>query len=336
MAEVRVRPAIDDADLESAARIIRTVLPESGVTVEAMRWSDRTYPGGARFIGLIDGRPVGAAGVGRVYVFGPEFPGLWTSISVLPEARRRGVGSALYAAVSDHTRAIGKEFLVTMAHEDLPESIEFLAHRGFEERERMASVRLQLATLGAPEIAPPAGIEITTLEARPDLGRATYEVALEALPDIPGDGPQVPVSLEEFLARDVTKPTIPAWGFAVAIEMATDRLVGYASLEVPSGTPTLGWHHMTAVSRAWRGRRVASALKRATIRAAVEHGLEALGGENDVTNAPMREINRRLGYLPRADEIIFHGPLASSSRAERVPGSEPAAQAAPATIERSA
>ncbi|HSL97737.1 MAG TPA: GNAT family N-acetyltransferase [Candidatus Deferrimicrobiaceae bacterium] len=316
MAEVAIRRAKSDEDLETFAAITTMVLPESGVTVDDMRWSDRTYPGGARFIGSLDGLPVGAGGVGRVYVFGPEFPGLWTSLSVLPEARRRGVGDALYRAVSLHARVSGKQFLVAMATEDHPESIAFLRHRGFEERERAKTVRLPLAGLDGPDVAPPPGIEITTLEARPDLAHAIYDVAVEALPDVPGDAPQVPGSLEEFLARDVTKPTIPPWGFAVAVDAATGRPVGYANLAVPGGGLTLGWHHMTAVSRAWRGRGVASALKRATIRAAIEHGLEALEGQNDIQNAPMREINRRLGYLPRADEIIFHGPLAPSADAE--------------------
>jgi GNAT superfamily N-acetyltransferase len=299
-----------DVDLETAARIITTVLPESGVTVEDMRWSDRTYPGGARFIGLLDGRAVGAAGVGRVYVYGPDFAGLWTNMSVLPEARRRGVGSALYGAVSEHTRAAGKAFLLAMTTDDYPEAIEFLTHRGFQERERMKTVRLQLAGLEPPDVAAPEGIEITTLEARPDLEPALYEVTLEVLPDIPGDGPQAPGTLEEFLARDVRKPSIPGWGFGIAVERATGRAIGYASLSIPGGTPTLGWHHMTGVARAWRGRGVAAALKRATIRAAIEHGLDELEGQNDFENTAMREINRRLGYLPRADEIIFQGPLA--------------------------
>lgn len=310
MADVGVRPAQGDDDLALVARIVGTVLPESGVSVEEMHWSDRTYPGGARFIGLLDGQPVGAGGVGRVYVYGPDFPGLWATFSVLPEARRRGVGSALYAAVSAHTRAAGKEFLLAMTTEDHPEAVEFLAKRGFSEHERMKSVRLQLEGLAPPEIPPLEGIEIATLEARPDLGPATYDIAIEALPDIPGNGPQAPGTLEEYLARDVDKPSIPAWGFAVAIEAATGRPVGYASLSIPSGTPTLGWHHMTAVARAWRGRGIATVLKQATITAAITHGLAALEGQNDVDNVAMRAINRKLGYEPRPDEIIFQGPLA--------------------------
>ncbi len=305
-----MRRAESDADLATIAAISTTVLPETGFTVEDMRWSDRTYPGGARFVGLLDGRPVGEAGVGRVYVYGPEFPGFWTQGSVLLEARGQGVGSALYAAVSGHARAAGKEFLLAMATEDHPESIAFLTRRGFEMRERMKSVRLELEDLAPPDIAAPDGVEITFLETRPDLAEALYDVAVEVLPDVPGDGPQAPGTLEEFLERDVRKPSIPAWGVAIALDGSSGRPIGYASITIPGAAPTLAWHHMTAVARAWRGRGVAGALKRATIRAAIDHGLAALEGANDLDNAPMRAVNRRLGYEPRPDEIIFRGPLA--------------------------
>ena len=40
--------------------------------------------------------------------------------------------------------------------------------------------------------------------------------------------------------------------------------------------PSEAWHDMTAVARAWRGRGVAGALKRATIAWAIEHGLDRI------------------------------------------------------------
>ncbi len=55
---------------------------------------------------------------------------------------------------------------------------------------------------------------------------------------------------------------------------------------------------MTAVRPAWRGRGIATALKRATIAWAMEHGVEGLETGNDEENAPMRAINRTLGYAP--------------------------------------
>ena len=66
----------------------------------------------------------------------------------------------------------------------------------------------------------------------------------------------------------------------------------------------------TGVARAWRGRGLARALKAGTIAWALDNGLEALEGSNDIDNAPMRAVNRRLGYEPEPDEIQFRGPLA--------------------------
>jgi RimJ/RimL family protein N-acetyltransferase len=174
----------------------------------------------------------------------------------------------------------------------------------------MKVVRLELAGLEIPDVAPPAGVTISSLEQRPDLVQGVFEVAREALPDIPGEGPTAPLSLEEFRVRDVDRPTIPPGGFAVGIDESTGRVVGYASLMIVPGAPTVAWHGMTAVSRDWRGRGLATALKQATIVWAAANGLEALEGANDIVNAPMRAVNRRLGYQPQPDEIQFRGPLA--------------------------
>jgi mycothiol synthase len=66
---------------------------------------------------------------------------------------------------------------------------------------------------------------------------------------------------------------------------------------------------MTAVARAWRGRGVAIALKRATIRWAIDNGLNELRTSNDPDNAPMRAVNATLGYEPLPDRLLMRGPL---------------------------
>jgi RimJ/RimL family protein N-acetyltransferase len=174
----------------------------------------------------------------------------------------------------------------------------------------MKVVKLELANLERPPIEPPRGVTISSLEAHPELVPGVYDVAREALPDIPGDGPEAPATLEEFRTRDVDRAIIPAGGFVIAIDDATGRVAGYANLMLVPGRATIAWHGMTAVARAWRGRGLARALKAATIAWALDNGLEALEGSNDIDNAAMRAVNRRLGYQPEPDEIQFRGPLA--------------------------
>jgi GNAT superfamily N-acetyltransferase len=303
-----LRAATSEQDLRSLVEIVAATTPEDPTSLEEIRWSDATYPGTLRVVAEVDGRTVGAATVGRIFVYPPEFPAFWATIAVLPSDRRRGIGSALLVAVSDHARAAAKTGLHMRASEARPEGIEFLSHRGFVEHERSKTVRLELAGRRAPEIAMPSGIDLVTLAERPDLVTGVHAVALEAFADIPGgDEPIAAGDLAEFRARDVERPGMRPDAFFVALD--GDEVVGYASLLLLPGSSTVAWHDMTAVRRAWRGRGIAVALKRATIAWAIHQGLTALETGNDEANAAMRAVNARLGYRPLPDELVMRGPL---------------------------
>jgi mycothiol synthase len=307
-----IRAVTADADLERLAVIVNTTSPEDPTTLDELHWSDTTYPGGTRLLADLDGRTVGAATVGRIYVFPPEHPAFWGSIAVLPEARRQGIGERLLLEISDTARAAGKTGLHIRCVEDRPEGIDFLAHRGFTELDRSKTVRLDLAGLVAPALASPPGIAIVSLAARPDLVEGVHAVALETFDDIPGgDDPMAAGDLAEFRARDVDRPSVPKDAFFVAVDTARGRAVGYASLSLLPGSTTTAYHDMTAVLRSFRGRGIARALKHATIDWAVRNGLTTLETGNDEANASMRALNARLGYVPMADEITMRGPLFS-------------------------
>jgi len=95
----------------------------------------------------------------------------------------------------------------------------------------------------------------------------------------------------------------------IAIDRSSGSVVGYANLVFPAGRTDYAYHDMTAVARAWRGRGIALALKRATIGWAIRHGLAYLETGNDPDNAPMRAVNARLGFRPRPDEVTMRGAL---------------------------
>jgi GNAT superfamily N-acetyltransferase len=306
---VAIRPVTSDDDRQALADLVNAVTPEDPTSLDDMAWSDATYPGTTRLLAERDGCPVGAATAGRIYVLPLDHPELWGSIVVLPDARRQGIGARLLAAISDHAAAQGKSGLRFRAWEDRPEGVAFLEHRGYREAERSRMVRLTLAGLEATDAPAPDGVRLTTLADRPDLVGGVHAVALEAFADIPGDEPMAVGDLAEFRARDVDRPGIAPGAFIIAVDPVTDRVVGYASLMLLPGDPTVAWHDMTAVARAWRGRGIATALKRATIDWAIRRGLRALDTGNDVENLPMRSVNARLGYEPLPDEIVMRGPL---------------------------
>jgi GNAT superfamily N-acetyltransferase len=307
---VTLRPATTEDDLAAIVDVFVVVTPETPTSIDDMRWADATYPGTFRVLAERASRVVGVATVGRMFVHPPDFPAYWSTVSVLPGDRRLGVGSTLLAAVSERARTAGKSELILRCSDARPEGVAFLSHRGFREHERNKVVRLDLTGLPAPDIEPPAGIVISTLAERPELIVDVHAVALEAFPDIPGgDEPIEAGDLAEFRARDVERPGTPADAFIVAL--AGDDVVGYANLLMAPGSTTVGWHDMTAVRRAWRGRGIAAALKRATIAWAIRNGLTALDTGNDEANASMRAVNARLGYRPQPDEVFMRGPLFS-------------------------
>ncbi len=309
-------PIVDAAGIDTYVRIRTAVTPENPDSADQVAWENATYPGEVwRLLAPDpDGHAIGTAAVGRIWMHGPGYERYWLGIWVLPRARGHGAGTALYAACSDVARSMGKTGFQTELSEAQVEGHRFLAGRGFREVERMKAVRLDLNERAQPAATPPPGIRITTLAADPQLLPGVHRVAVEAFPDVPtGDEPLYAGSLDEFAARDVYRAGVPLDGFMVAIDEASGEVAGYANLVMDPGSSTVASHDMTAVRPFSRGRGVATALKRATIAWAIEHGLEALETGNDEANAPMRAVNAALGYRPRPDWIGLHGPLAPGS-----------------------
>ena len=76
-------------------------------------------------------------------------------------------------------------------------------------------------------------------------------------------------------------------------------------------TPSEAHHSLTGVKRAWRRRGLATALKRALIAAAADHGIEHLTTGSEERNTPMRRLNEKLGYRPdpARSTVVMRGPL---------------------------
>src|SRR5262245_60720191 len=140
----------DEGDLAAIADVVNDVMPEDPTSVEELRWQDANFPG-TRFVAEADGRVVGIATTGRIYMYAPEFDRYWMNVSVLARYRRRGIGAALYAAVSDHARAAGKSGLQTSISEEHADGIAFLLNRGWAEFDRYRMVKLDLDGLERPE-----------------------------------------------------------------------------------------------------------------------------------------------------------------------------------------
>jgi GNAT superfamily N-acetyltransferase len=68
-------------------------------------------------------------------------------------------------------------------------------------------------------------------------------------------------------------------------------------------------HGLTAVRRDWRGRGLATALKRRQIAFASQRGITTLMTWTQRGNADMQALNRRLGYVTESETLNLRGTV---------------------------
>jgi GNAT superfamily N-acetyltransferase len=297
---IEIRQARSDEEALLYLEVHAQVNPGTG-TLEGFRHRERTW-NAVNLVALLDDEPVGSGWTG------PRQQGaLWAGFGVVSSSRGRGVGTALYRAISGVARSRELEGLFIEVLQSDPDSLAWVVRRGFEELERQEALALDLRAVKPGPIEVPAGVEIVTRAERPDLVHEMYDVGVAAARDIPGlDGAGEP-SFETWSAFEIERPSRdPELCF---IAVADGRAIGFASLDV---FPDDVFHGLTAVAREWRGCGVGAALKLSQIRAAKERGFPRLLTESQHENEPMRRLNERLGFRPEPSmsTIVLRGPLA--------------------------
>jgi mycothiol synthase len=294
-ATVCLRPVVSDADLEGWVHVKNAVVPNEPVTVAQMR----AEPAEGRLLLLaeLDGLLAGAGMARRSHFVGRGF----VAARVLPEFRRRGVGSALLLELADYVGSLGCDELASFVSADEPHSLAFAEHFGMHvvdyelEQTRMVGVE-------EPPV-PTAGVELRSLEGcREELLRAAWPIAEQAYEDMPLPGTIV-VPRDEWLREEAT---LPAGSFVALLD---GEIVGYAGLLQHADGPTVAEHGLTTVRRDVRRHGIASTLKRAQIAWAADHGVEKLLTWTQRGNEPMQSVNRRLGYVDGARALRIVGPL---------------------------
>ena len=296
---VVVRAHSDD-DLNAMIHVRAAADPQSArPRLDNLRHNLAGNPDLAYLVARVQDAPVGCGFVDVSHASAAR-----AHVLVTPQARRRGVGTALLTRVSEHAHTAGLVELEGPIRADDQGSLQYFQRRGFTKSGGEEAVVLDLAEIGDLTAEPPAGLRIISRAEAPDTVEGMYEVAREAEPDIPGGAPVRPY--EVWRANEIERPSLePELTF---IALAGDEVVGYAILDSLRGEP---WHRLTAVKRAWRGRGIATALKRAQIQAAQKRGFARLVTTNEERNRPMRSINRALGYRPEPglSTIVMRGPL---------------------------
>ncbi len=300
MPEIR---EIQEDELGRWVDAMRAALDEADTVEGYLDWKRQSRET-AWFLASEDGRDMGAAiGIGGWHAPDGVARG---EVRVVPEARGRGVGSALLDTVSAWARGLGYAELMGPVKEVDDASLAWANRHGFVDVGRNSVLALDLTSIEAPAVVAPEGIVIASWAERPDATRGMYEVATEAYPDIPGEEDAEMEPFEQWLSMDMQgagdRPE------ATFVAFAGDEVVAYAKLSLSRARPTVAIHDITGVKRAWRGRGIAGALKAAEIAWAKENGYVRLETQNEERNEPIRRLNRRHGYVVEPGSITVRGP----------------------------
>jgi GNAT superfamily N-acetyltransferase len=302
---LEVTPCADTRDEQVSLDVYNAVWPHAAFTLAEVHSFKQSVRAHHDVVARLDGAPVGSA---LTVVVPHRSDRVLTVVTVLASHRHRGVGSALFASLSAWTGERGIADIEVPVLDNDPESLAYATRRGFVEERRELGVVLDVAGMEQPALEPPEGIEIVAWAERPELARGIYEVSLEAYPDIPGFEDDELESFEDWLAHDMQgSGDLPE---ATFVALADDEVVGYAKFALTAAQPTVAFHDISGVKRAWRGRGVARALKTAQIRWAIANGFTELRTRNEERNEPIRRLNASLGYRPGIGRVYLVGPLA--------------------------
>lgn len=288
---IELRAAETDEELELWRSVPIAILPnERTDSVEELRSS-----GTFLLLAYRDGEPAGSGSASKSDIGGGA-----VTPRVLPEHRRRGVGTALLQRLASHAESCGYDEVGSMV--DDPGSLAFAERFGFAETGRQVE---QVRAVGPEEPWPfvPEGIELTTVAERPELlTRLYHELALQAFEDMPTPR-KVEITLEQWESGWLN------WPEATFVALGGAEILGMAGLNHDADQPDRAENTLTTVRRDRRGQGLARLLKETATAWASAHGIREIYTWTQTGNENMRAVNERLGFVTRATSISLRRKL---------------------------
>jgi GNAT superfamily N-acetyltransferase len=294
------------ADAVAVADLLGVVAPHQLITAEWITWRVTSAPAAERFGVLVaeaDGGLVGAALTGLLHESAEQGLG-FANLSVHPDRRGRGAGSALLAAAESRLVGLGARISYAKVADD-PACITFAERRGYLRGRRTSFLCLDLAraTLSTPP-ALPEGVRLHGAAELTDL-RLLYEADLDASRDEPGEAGMDEIGYIDWLTAYWHRPDLDRELTSVA---TVDGAVAAFSFALTDGRDRYR-SGMTGTRRAYRGRGLARAVKHRSLSRAGAAGHRYAYTSNDAGNAAMLAVNDRLGYRPIGAEWRYRREL---------------------------
>ena len=281
---------------------------------------------------LVARRRSEVVGIASMILFRRENRDLaYAEVRVLPEHRRRGVGTAIAEATAEVARQAGRTVLTGEDEVwERPGFVDtggpFARRLGFTPVQRNVRRRLDLPleptqadVLRTDPRATPVGYSLLTFADRwPDEYLADRtELGHRMSTDVPMGEQELEAeewdeervrALEAFIAEQNRAKITTA-----ARHEASGRLVAFSEVVVPLGAPESAWQHDTLVLREHRGHGLGFAVKVANLWAVMEWhpAVRAINTWNAADNEHMIAVNDAMGFQVVARSTLWRKDLAS-------------------------
>jgi GNAT superfamily N-acetyltransferase len=245
---------------------------------------------------------LGTGGFASLSVHGPT--AAFVRLLVRPDCRRRGVGSALAAAVLARCREL--DVRAVHGHHATPAGAAFARALGAVDGQRVVRSLLALPQAELPEPRLPAGWSLVTwLRRVPDEHLEALVRVRLAMDDAPApDGMDYPSwtaerqrASEESLRRRDRE-------MRVTVALRDDEIGAFTELRVSRGS-TLGFTDDTGTAAPYRRQGLARAVKVESLRRLRDDHpeVEVVVTDNAEENTVMRHVNESVGFRPTLVEV---------------------------------
>lgn len=309
----QLRP-FEPSDYPALLELHNVVFPSEPMTLEALCHEDEHRPAHClmeRWVAKVAGRLIGMGEYSqRPETHHPQR--FWMDGYVHADCRRQGVGSALLHRVVSALRALHPEFALCVAQASDTDTARFLQNKGMGEHARAWVSALDLAAFdltsfnGQLAALKDRNIEIRSYEdlaKHPLRDERLYELFCEAKEDEPTVmGVHQRLEFDHFKATRLGGPGFLPQGLFVAVQGG--EFVGLSSLwqHADAGHIHIGF---TGVRRTCQGQGIATALKLRGILYAKEQGCTRMFTSNHSMNAPILNINERLGFKRQSGQAVY-------------------------------
>jgi GNAT superfamily N-acetyltransferase len=291
-----IRPS-EDRDLDRIVALQRAADDSRVVSTEGFRHWQSTRPERAQALELVaelEGEVV-AHGVSGLNTQTTTPGAGWAFVTVDAASRRHGIGDHLGSRFMRHLGDIGAT-RATSFFRFTEEGERWALARGWSRL--MTAPLIALDPRSVPDASPPPGFRCDPMSS---LGpQDVFSAVVAAALDEPSPVPNDDIRLEDF-HREWDDPDLDLDASAATLD-GDGRVAAFAFIKIVGDRAQ---HGFTGTQREYRGQGLATAAKRAALRAAAARGVTRVTTMNAEENAAMRAINRKLGFDPIGEHVVL-------------------------------